>query len=510
MTDSELRLTENGDAKFESSESHRGSGHKQRGPFRPEVWINTRHREALRLRVFLYRGIDVFLAVAVTAYWLLDTAPQSQLAQITIAQALPYGVGVFALLALFRSLGLYSFNRTKSGLQHSIVLACAVLGGALPALFLQALLKPMELPAALIWACLMLFLLGGLHIIWSTLINAGRLSGALIPNIVLIGANEEAERLIQRAHDKRDMNVIAVFDDRLSRAPECICGVPVLGHTDDLLNSRLTPYIDTIAVMIEPDAIHRIKDINQKLMSLPNPVTVVLKDDAGREGHLAESTLERLARTPVAMLSGSVNKDRSAFFKRGLDMVFSGIALAVLAPLLLLVAALIRLDSPGPALFRQQRHGFNHEVITVWKFRTMRHESADATASRQVDANDNRITRLGRFLRISSIDELPQLLNVLRGEMSLVGPRPHAIGMKTGSIESAAIVADYAYRHRIKPGLTGWAAINGSRGPLHSAADVRRRVQLDIEYIENQGFWFDVMIILRTIPVLLGDRLAIR
>ena len=181
-----------------------------------------------------------------------------------------------------------------------------------------------------------------------------------------------------------------------------------------------------------------------------------------------------------------------------------------LTPVMAVVALLVKLDSPGPIFFRQRRHGFNNEEILVWKFRTMRHEAADATASRQVTADDDRITRLGKFLRKTSIDELPQLLNVVRGEMSLVGPRPHAVGMKTGETESARLVAEYAHRHRMKPGMTGWAAIKGSRGPLHTAADVRRRVQLDVDYIERQSFWLDIWIILVTAPVLLGDRSAVR
>jgi lipopolysaccharide/colanic/teichoic acid biosynthesis glycosyltransferase len=182
----------------------------------------------------------------------------------------------------------------------------------------------------------------------------------------------------------------------------------------------------------------------------------------------------------------------------------------LLSPVMALVALAVRLDSPGPVFFRQRRHGFIHEEITVWKFRTMGHDAADATAARQVTHDDERITRVGCLLRSTSLDELPQLLNVLTGEMSLVGPRPHAIGMKTGEVESARMVAEYAHRHRIKPGMTGWAAVKGSRGPLHSAEDVRRRVQLDVEYIERQSFWLDVWIMAVTIPVLLGDRLAVR
>ena len=150
--------------------------------------------------------------------------------------------------------------------------------------------------------------------------------------------------------------------------------------------------------------------------------------------------------------------------------------------------------------FRQRRHGFNNEEIVVWKFRSMRADAADARAERQVTADDDRVTRVGRFLRKTSLDELPQLINVLKGEMSLVGPRPHAIGMKTGDVESAELVAEYAHRHRMKPGMTGWAAINGSRGPVDTPAEVQRRVALDIEYIERQSFGLDLKIMAMTMP----------
>ena len=138
------------------------------------------------------------------------------------------------------------------------------------------------------------------------------------------------------------------------------------------------------------------------------------------------------------------------------------------------------------------------------------HESADAHAVRQVTADDDRVTRIGSILRRTSIDELPQLFNVLAGEMSLVGPRPHAVGMKTGEVESIELVAEYAHRHRVKPGMTGWAGINGSRGPLHEADDVKRRVALDVEYIEEQSFWLDLRIMLKTIPSMAGDRAVVR
>jgi lipopolysaccharide/colanic/teichoic acid biosynthesis glycosyltransferase len=151
-----------------------------------------------------------------------------------------------------------------------------------------------------------------------------------------------------------------------------------------------------------------------------------------------------------------------------------------------------------------------NEEIVVWKFRSMRTEATDHTASRQVSADDDRITRVGKFIRKTSLDELPQLLNVIHGEMSLVGPRPHAIGMLAGGADASKLVETYAHRHRIKPGLTGWAAVQGSRGPVETAEAVQRRVALDLEYMERQSILLDLAIMLKTAPALLGDAEAVR
>lgn len=142
--------------------------------------------------------------------------------------------------------------------------------------------------------------------------------------------------------------------------------------------------------------------------------------------------------------------------------------------------------------------------------RWIRREASDFSAARQVSAGDDRVTLVGRFIRKTSLDELPQIFNILSGEMSIVGPRPYAIGLLSGGAGASKLVATYAHRHRIKPGLTGWAAVNGSRGPVDTAEDVRRRVSLDLEYMERQTFWMDIAIILRTVPCLLGDSHAVR
>jgi exopolysaccharide biosynthesis polyprenyl glycosylphosphotransferase len=281
----------------------------------------------------------------------------------------------------------------------------------------------------------------------------------------------------------------------------------VLGNVETLVTHRITPFVDLIVVAVDPEATRRVREIAAKLAVLPNEVTLVVEPDGSQA---RRAVIDRLDESPLATLSGATDLERKAFAKRLQDLAISVPVLILISPLLAVLALLVKLDSRGPVFFRQRRHGFNNEEIVVWKFRTMRTETTDARAEQQVTANDVRVTRVGRILRATSLDELPQLINVVRGEMSLVGPRPHAIGMKTGEVESARLVAEYAHRHRMKPGMTGWAAINGSRGPLHEPAEVQRRVALDVDYIARQSFWLDVWIMVMTVPSLLGDRSAVR
>jgi Undecaprenyl-phosphate glucose phosphotransferase len=483
-------------------------GAARRGPFRPDVWRNARQRHASRLAAHYFRSLDVLVVAGVTLLcaWAAASGP---LLHAPLSQPLPFALGALTILGLLRSLGCYRFARGQQTVLHLASVAAIVAAGAVVAMATGwALQGPdAQWAAWMVWAGLVLVTLNALHIGWSDIVARWRASGALTPNIVLVGATRHAEALIREALKRRDLNVLGIFDDRLARSPRAIEGVPVLGTADDLLTHKMTPYVDRIVLAIDPKAEARVRDLTARLRTLPNEVSLVIepRDEAERR-----TALNRLAAAPLADVQGPVDDDRRAFNKRLQDMIFGLTALVLLSPIMAGVALAIRMDSPGPIFFRQRRHGFNHEEIVVWKFRSMKQESADATASRQVTHDDDRVTRIGKFIRKTSLDELPQLLNVITGEMSLVGPRPHAIGMKTGHVESARLVAEYAHRHRIKPGMTGWAAVNGSRGPLHTAQDVRRRVQLDIDYVENQSFWLDLWIMAVTLPVLLGDRAAVR
>ncbi|MCM2290995.1 sugar transferase [Allorhizobium sp. BGMRC 0089] len=185
--------------------------------------------------------------------------------------------------------------------------------------------------------------------------------------------------------------------------------------------------------------------------------------------------------------------------KRAMDIVLAASTLVMLLPFLLAVAALIRLETPGPVLFRQTRWGKNQRKIRILKFRTMYSHSCDESGVRQTIPSDPRITAVGAVLRRSNIDELPQLFNVLRGDMSLIGPRCHAIGMLAGGIEYEQLVPDYHARHSMRPGLTGLAQMHGLRGPTHDAVTARARIDHDLLYIETFSIWLDLQILFGTI-----------
>jgi exopolysaccharide biosynthesis polyprenyl glycosylphosphotransferase len=195
--------------------------------------------------------------------------------------------------------------------------------------------------------------------------------------------------------------------------------------------------------------------------------------------------------------------------KRVLDPVAAAIGLVLLYPLLLTIALIIRLESPGPALFTQPRVGCRQKIFNCYKFRSMYHHMAEPCGTTQATRNDVRVTRFGRFLRRTSLDELPQLLNVLKGEMSLVGPRPHAPNTRAGGSLFAEVVPNYNERHCVRPGITGWAQVNGWRGETRTPEDIQMRVRYDMDYIRDWSLLFDLRILLLTLVRMFNDDTAV-
>lgn len=270
---------------------------------------------------------------------------------------------------------------------------------------------------------------------------------------------------------------------------------------DPLALPDLTPYLRQLApeLVILNLPLSQLERASSALFALSHhavdvlvlPQESVLQFKILRLRQLGTQTFLQIAEPPL----GGWN--RAA--KRLEDLVVASLALVVASPVLLLTALAIKLESKGPILFKQPRAGFNNNLIEVWKFRSMYVDGTDLHASRQTSKDDPRVTRVGRFIRRTSIDELPQFWNVLQGSMSVVGPRPHALSTTAEGKSLDDIVDAYAARHRVKPGVTGWAQINGARGELQTGEQVQKRVDYDLHYIENWSVFFDLKIILMTV-----------
>ncbi len=479
----------------------------RRGPFRPERLVSARERKSGEMFVGLFRSLDLCALIFFALICPHPALPEGYL-RATLGDTLPFIVATATVYWMLDAGGLYRFGRNARLSKHVAKLACVFISAFVAARILLHFSPRHDdvEPALLYWLVCSFSFFIPLHTLWWQLVRRWQAEGKLTPSIVIVGATRHAEKLIHAAIETNAVNVLGVFDDRLARNPTNVAGVPVLGDTADLLGHKITPFVDQIVVALDTSAKARVKTLIERLRILPNEVSLFVDVDSNG----AKQAWSRVADMPIARMSGISSDESQARYKRVQDLLIGTLALIVFAPVMLITAIAVKLDSPGPVFFRQRRHGFNNEAIMVWKFRSMRTDMTDYTAAQQVTKNDPRVTRVGRFIRKTSIDELPQLFNVLAGEMSLVGPRPHAIGMKTGPDESARLVAEYAWRHRMKPGLTGWAAIHGSRGPLDNADDVRKRIAWDVEYIERQSLWLDLYIMLMTVPCLLGDAKTVR
>lgn len=339
-------------------------------------------------------------------------------------------------------------------------------------------------------------------------VNARKL---LVRNTVVIGDLERAYALIERYRIDADstglLSFVGVFRDggreasEAERAGEDV--PPALGGIDELLEIAKAGMFDLVIVTRGWDDMRAIGTLARKLHRVATDVMVemepgVFSTATARVTHISDLPALQIQQRP---LKGSLG-----LLKALEDYSIATIGLLVFSPVLLLAALAIKLDSPGPVLFRQARVGLNRREFMVYKLRTMRFDPRDDGSIGAV-RSDPRITRVGGLLRSLSIDEIPQLLNVLRGEMSVVGPRPHVPNMLIEDKQYEAI-SDYVARYRMKPGITGWAQINGMRGGIHTVEKAARGVELDLYYIENWSIWFDIRIILLTMTKGLADTSA--
>jgi len=323
--------------------------------------------------------------------------------------------------------------------------------------------------------------------------------GRLDRRTAVVGADANGETLIHSLAAQRDseVRVIGVFDDRGDERSSMNCGgVAKLGTVDDLVEFARHTRVDLVIFALPVTAETRILQMLQKLWVLPVDIRLSAHTNKLR---YRPRTYSYVGSVPVFDIFDKPIADWDVVMKWLFDKIVGTLALICAAPIMLMVAIAIKLDSRGPVFFKQKRYGFNNELIEIYKFRSMYTDQADATASKLVTADDPRVTRVGRFIRKTSLDELPQLLNVvLAGNLSLVGPRPHALQAKAENRLYQDAVDGYFARHRVKPGITGWAQIHGWRGETDSQEKIQQRVAHDLFYIENWSILLDLSILART------------
>ena len=318
----------------------------------------------------------------------------------------------------------------------------------------------------------------------------------------VVGGGPAAEELIRmlEVQGETGIRIVGVFDDRNDdRSTDVVAGYPKLGNVSDLVAYARHTRLDLIIFTIPISAEGRILQMLAKLWVLP--IDIRLSAHATKL-RLRPRAYSYLGAVPVLDVFDKPIADWDVVVKAVFDRVVGLGLLLALSPVMLAVALAVRCTSPGPVLFRQKRHGFNNEFIDVYKFRSMYTDQCDLTAARQVTRGDPRVTPVGRFIRKTSLDELPQLFNVIKGNLSLVGPRPHAVHAKAANTLYDQVVDGYFARHKVKPGITGWAQVNGWRGETDTSEKLQRRVEHDLYYIENWSVLLDLKILLTT-PVAL-------
>ncbi|NMG41280.1 undecaprenyl-phosphate glucose phosphotransferase [Chelativorans sp. ZYF759] len=337
-----------------------------------------------------------------------------------------------------------------------------------------------------------------LRLVMARLIVRWARNGTMERRAVIVGGGKAAEALIRSLEREpaNDIRICGIFDDRdNTRSPPVVAGYPKLGTVEELVEFARMARIDMLIVSLPLSAQARVLSMLKKLWVLPVDIRMSAHSSELRFRPRAYSYIGSV---PLLDIFDKPINDWDSVAKRVFDIVFSLLGIILFSPVMLVTAIAIKLDSKGPVLFMQKRHGFNNEEINVYKFRSMYADQCDPTAKQAVTKGDPRVTRVGRFIRKTSIDELPQFFNALNGSLSLVGPRPHAVAGQTRNRLYHEVVDGYFARHKVKPGVTGWAQINGWRGEIDSDEKIRMRTEYDLHYIENWSLLFDLKILFLT------------
>lgn len=408
---------------------------------------------------------------------------------------------VFAAFILYdQRFGDSASRAQKSLLVRSYALRFTLLAGLLLALGLITQVLDNVPPGWLtLWFITSLLLTSLTRIAAAHYVSRLQHQGALTEVIAVVGAGPLADRVVRTLRQTRPqtMELLGIFDDKSSRATHD--GIKPTGTLAQLLELGKTRKIDWILLTLPPTAEQRVLSLVQRLKTLAVPIGLC-PQHLELVGSGPYRSIDYVGGSvPVSLLADRPIKRWDAVLKALEDYVIGAIITLLLLPVLAIIALAIKIDSPGPVIFKQRRHAFNNHEFDIYKFRSMRWNPTPAAGTlQQTSRDDPRFTKLGRFLRATSLDELPQLFNVLKGDMSLVGPRPHAVNMRTEDRLGHEITDRYAHRHRVKPGMTGWSQVNGSRGATETTAQLRRRVELDLYYIENWSLLLDIKILVLT------------
>jgi len=344
----------------------------------------------------------------------------------------------------------------------------------------------------------LLLLYAGRHVL-SSLVRHWSHEGRFMRRTIIVGGGAAAETLIHalKTQHNPDLDIRGIFDDRNDdRSPSRIAGLLKLGTVEELVEFARLTRIDLLLVSLPITAEERVLQIVRKLWVLPVDLRLAAYSSKLRFGSCAYSYIGNV---PTFDVLDKPIADWNYVTKWVFDRIVGWFLLLTALPVMALCAIAIRFDSRGPIFFKQKRYGFNNELIEIFKFRSLHMEQCEAEPVKVVTKNDPRVTRVGRFIRRTSLDELPQLINVaIKGNLSLVGPRPHVPQNKAENRLYDEVVDGYFARHRVKPGITGWAQVNGWRGETDTIEKIQRRVDHDLYYIENWSVFFDLYILART------------
>jgi Undecaprenyl-phosphate glucose phosphotransferase len=430
----------------------------------------------------------------------------------TVASPFLLGAGM-AGIVLFALQRAWAYTIPSLGdLVRQIARLAAGLGAAFAAMVAMVYLAGFEQSVPrqflLVWVALSFGVMAMTRVGLSWQINRWSVAGRLTRRAVIVGGGRPAEELIRQLRRSATANIqiCGVFDDRSKdRSDNPTDRYRVLGTFEEMADFCRSESIDLIIVTLPSTAEERILHLMKKLWVLPIDVRISAHQSKLR---LRPRAYSYIGDIPFLAVFDKPLSDWGWAIKEVEDRVIAAIAIVLLSPVMLAVAIAVKRTSKGPVLFKQKRHGFNNQLVEVYKFRSMYTEMSDFDAVKQVTKTDPRVTPVGRFIRKTSLDELPQLFNVLKGELSLVGPRPHAIQARAGDRIYNDVVDGYYARHRMKPGITGLAQINGWRGETDTEEKIQRRVEFDIQYIDNWSIWMDFYILAMTPVSLLNTKNA--